>query len=593
MCILVVIGVLGGLLLATGQEERKPCTVNFGENSSGVGVLNRTFNGIVYCEYLGIRYAEPPVGVQRFKNPTLRAPNGTEEYTNLGSICPQLDALGHATKVLGEEDCLFMNVYSPAVPGGNDTVRKYPVLVYIHGGSYAIWSPQTDMFGVDLLIESGILIVSFNYRLFVLGFLRHPEFNITGNFGLKDQLVAMQWVQRYVAPFGGDPSNITVMGQSVGAHSVTYHMHLEPFRGLFHRAIAMSGSLLAPSAMIYVPENFTRTYLESIHLTSYDQLMEAPFKELFLFPPTNRRFVFATIGLPIFLPTMENANELGALLTKPSHELILEEPVNQVPLMIGMTATEFTPHFTEEMLFCADDNFPNRGNVTVLQMVRKLIAKAALLARKIEPQGAGRHFYGKLTDMANMYFPVKRLLKELREVHRYRAPIFYYRFEYDGRFGKYKNMFYKGELDESYGGAMHGDDLGYLFSPYVVKQALANRSAFETEWKVTERNVEQFSNFVKFGNPTPGKSDNINVLWPAFNSNLSTPQLLNINDENEVREDDDRWNFIYQLWSRIHECLFYYDCSPVEDLLDKVERLSSGSLSSVKLEDLFDDENMT
>lgn len=343
------------------------------------------------------------------------------------------------------------------------------------------------------------MIVSFNYRLFVLGFLRHPEFNITGNFGLKDQLAALQWVQRYIGRFGGDPTNVTVMGQSVGAHSVTYHLHLEPFRGLFHRAIAMSGSLLAPSAMIYVPENFTRTYLESIRLTSYEQLMKAPFKELFLFPPAKRRFVFATIGLPIFLPTVENDNEPGALVTKPAHELILGKPANQVPLMIGMTATEFIPHFTEEVFFCADDNFPNRGNVTLLRSVRELIAKSALLAEKADPQSTGRHFYGKLTDIANMYFPVKRLLKQLREVHPYQAPIFYYRFEYDGKFGKYKNMFYKGELDESYAGAMHGDDLGYLFSPYVVRQALANRSAFETEWKVAERSVEQISNFVKFG----------------------------------------------------------------------------------------------
>lgn len=178
MCILVLIGVLSGLYFVAGQENGNPCTVSFGENASGVGVLNRTFNGVTYCEYLGIRYAEPPIGEHRFKvcfqlvrqcnmyqrfalfqNPILRAPNGSEEFTNIASICPQLDALGHATKVLGDEDCLFMNVYSPVVPDGNETDRKYPVLVYIHGGSYAIWSPQTDMFGVDLLIESVITTI--------------------------------------------------------------------------------------------------------------------------------------------------------------------------------------------------------------------------------------------------------------------------------------------------------------------------------------------------------------------------------------------------------------------------------------------------
>lgn len=84
----------------------------------------------------------------------VREPRGSEDYSKLGSICAQLNSIAQPTQVVGDEDCLFMNVYSPAVKGSSSASRKYPVLVYIHGGSYAIWSPQTDMFGVDLLIES-------------------------------------------------------------------------------------------------------------------------------------------------------------------------------------------------------------------------------------------------------------------------------------------------------------------------------------------------------------------------------------------------------------------------------------------------------
>ncbi|XP_039453691.1 juvenile hormone esterase-like [Culex pipiens pallens] len=587
-----VVLVVAGLLGSVAGEH--PCTVRFGEGRDGevmgVGVLNTTFNGLVYCEYLGIRYAEPPVGELRYKSPVVREPSGSEDYSKLGSICAQLNSIAQPTQVVGDEDCLFMNVYSPAVRGSSSASRKYPVMVYIHGGSYAIWSPQTDMFGVDLLIESEVLIVSFNYRLFVLGFLRHPEFNVTGNYGLKDQLAALQWVQRYIEAFGGDANNVTIMGQSVGAHSVTYHLYLEPFRGLFHRVIAMSGSLLAPSAMIYQPEDYNHQYLESLHIHTQDQLMHVPFKDLFQFDNKKRRFIFSSIALPIFLPTVESASDPDALLTQPAHELILNEPVNQVPLMIGMTSSEFLPYFTTARSFSIEGNFPNRGNSSYLDVIKRLIWKANILVYKVDPEGTGQHFFGKLSDLSNMYFPVKRLLKQTSENGSYGAPIYYYQFEFDGQFGKYKNSYYREFIDFSIAGAMHGDDLGYLFSPYVVKEALANRTKFETEWKVTERNVEQITNFIKFGNPTPNFTDNIEVLWPPYNSgdNASAFQYLNINERNEVRVDNDRSNFAFQVWNTIHNCLFYFDCTPVDILLKKIIQQLESRVTKLDLDSLFD-----
>ncbi|XP_055539314.1 juvenile hormone esterase-like isoform X2 [Wyeomyia smithii] len=471
--------------------------------------------------------------------------------------------------------------------------KKFPVMVYIHGGSYALWSPQTDMFGVDLLIENEILVVSFNYRLFVLGFLHYPQFNIRGNFGLKDQLVALQWVQQYIEPFGGDPNNVTVVGQSVGAHSVTYYLYLEQFSGLFHRVIAMSGALLAPSAMIYIPDEFTPTYLRAINISTKEQLMSVPFADLFLFPTPARRFVFATIGLPIFLPTVEQEVTEDTLLTKPVHELVLDDPVNQVPLMIGMTASEFTPFFTVASSFEADENFPNRDNGKSLRLVLELMRKAAALALKMEPNGAGRHFYGKLSDLVNMYYPVKRFLWRLRESGSYNAPIYYYRFEFDGKFGKYKNVFYEGALDVSYGGAIHGDDLGYLFSPYNVKEALNNRSEFMTEWKVAKRNVERISNFIKYGDPKVSHSgEPKSSHWEPFNSNNSVAKYLNIDKENEMRKDDDSSNYIFQVWDRAYNCLFNYNCVPVRKLLDKINRILNSNSNETIATSLFNDENV-
>ncbi|XP_053695388.1 juvenile hormone esterase-like [Sabethes cyaneus] len=577
------------------QPEENPCRVEFDDGSAGVGVLNRTFNGLAYCEYLGIRYAEPPVGSLRFQAPVIRAPNSTEQYGKVGNICAQLDTLVAALYVHGDEDCLFLNVYSPLIPSRNETMKKFPVMVYIHGGSYAIWSPQTDMFGVDLLIENEILVVSFNYRLFVLGFLHYPEYNISGNFGLKDQLVALQWVQQYIEPFGGDPNNVTVLGQSVGAHSVTYYLYLEQFSGLFHRAIAMSGSLLAPSAMIYRPDDFTPKYLKAVNISSKEQLMSVPFADLFLFHPKARRFVFATIGLPIFLPTVEQEDSEDALVTKPVHELILGEPVNQVPLMIGMTACEFTPYFSSAFYFEADENFPNHDGEghESLRLVLELVRKAAKLAQKLDPNGVGWHFYGKLSDLVNMYYPVKKLLWTLRGSDSYQDPIYYYRFEFDGKFGKYKNRFYKGSLDVSYHGATHGDDLGYLFSPYNLKEALINRSDFMVEWEVSERNVERISNFIKYGTPTKvSQSSSDKSPWESFNGNNSEAQYLNIDKQVEMRADDDSSNYIFQVWDRAYNCLFYSNCTPTRKLLDRINRQLNSNTSETNLMSIFNDENV-
>ncbi|KXJ69215.1 hypothetical protein RP20_CCG028307 [Aedes albopictus] len=586
---------VGGLLVFGGSFGRaeddpgsNPCVVGFeGGTGSGVGVLNRTFNGFRYCEYLGIRYAEPPVGPLRFKSPVVRAPKGAEQYTRLGNICAQLDSFDDAEEVIGDEDCLFLNIYKPLGNATDD--KKYPVLVYIHGGSYAVWSPQTDMFGVDLLMENGVMIVSVNYRLTVLGFLRHPEFNITGNFGLKDHLAALQWVKRYIEPFGGDPDNVTIMGQSVGAHSVTYYLYLKPFQGLFNRVIAMSGSVLAPSAMIYNPEDVSAKYLESINIHSYDELMNVSFKEVFSLKAYSRRFNFAYVNLPIFLPTVEDPDDPEALITQPVHELIQTEPANKVPLMIGMTSLEFTSLFAGVPVtdFTANDSYPNRQNRTVFREVKSMIDAAAKLARKVQPNGAGRHFYGKLADLANMYYPVKKVLKRLSQLESFREPIYYYRFEFDGKFGKYKNYIYKGAVEPSYPGAIHGDDLGYLFSPYVLRNALANRSAFQTEWKVTDRYVRYFSNFVKFGNPTPDFDEIADIQWPAYDGNSSNPQYLNINDDDDVRVDDDRSHYIFQVWRVAHECLFYYRCLEVQILKEKIDKYLTSDQGSINLEKLF------
>lgn len=204
----------------------------------GCGVLVDTTSGKYFghesrgvTEYLGIRYAEPPTGARRFAPPVPRAKQAGEQYASaMGASCAEV------------EDCLFLNVWTPAADAG----AKLPVMLFIHGGAYTMGSAPD---AATLAKKGNVVTVTINYRLGVFGFMAHPALaaepgNVAGNYGLLDQQLAMQWVRDNISAFGGDPSNVTLFGESAGAGSVCAHLASPRAKGLFHRALAQSGSCL-------------------------------------------------------------------------------------------------------------------------------------------------------------------------------------------------------------------------------------------------------------------------------------------------------------------------------------------------------------
>jgi para-nitrobenzyl esterase len=206
-------------------------------------------NGIV--EFLGIPYAAPPVGDLRW-----RPPNRHEPWTKIlkasefGNTCPQITELGvFAGPVSVTEDCLYLNVFAVHANGKN-----LPVLLWIHGGG--LFDGESNDYDASALAKGGpTVVVTINYRLGLLGYLGHPALDAEGhdfgNYGLMDQQEALRWVQRNIAAFGGDPSNVTVGGQSAGSTSTAAAVISPGSAGLFHRAIFESGPLLtvAPLAL--------------------------------------------------------------------------------------------------------------------------------------------------------------------------------------------------------------------------------------------------------------------------------------------------------------------------------------------------------
>ncbi|MFE4608146.1 carboxylesterase/lipase family protein [Streptomyces niveus] len=185
---------------------------------------------------LGVPYAAPPFGPDRFKAPRpAPAWHGVRECVAFGPIAPQsADLPGAPSWSPGDEDVLSLNVWT----GGADGAR--PVLVWIHGGAYTFGSSAQPDFDGTALVRAGLVVVTLNYRLGFEGFGQVPGGDYPANRGLLDQIAALEWVRDNIAAFGGDPADVTVAGQSAGATSVACLTVMERARGLFHRAVAHS-----------------------------------------------------------------------------------------------------------------------------------------------------------------------------------------------------------------------------------------------------------------------------------------------------------------------------------------------------------------
>lgn len=235
------------LLAACGQKVEKPEALPALEISSGEIIGN--YNLLGGRQWRGIPYAEPPVGNLRWRAPQKVKPWDETRITQQhGPACTQtssgtVSATASANGLIGQEDCLYLNVYSPK------DADNLAVMVWVHGGSNTHGS--ADIYdGSRLAVENNVIVVTLNYRLGALGWFRHPALtndeellSNSGNFGTLDILASLQWVQANIQAFGGDPNRVTLFGESAGGFN-TLSLMLSPLaKNLFHRAIVQSGGL--------------------------------------------------------------------------------------------------------------------------------------------------------------------------------------------------------------------------------------------------------------------------------------------------------------------------------------------------------------
>ena len=189
------------------------------------GLVSGTYLPSGVKAYLGVPFAAPPIRENRWREPQPVVPwNGVRSATTFGPHAMQGRLFSDMEfRDAGQsEDCLFLNVWTPAASAG----KKLPVMVWIHGGGFQAGSGSEPRQDGEQLAKLGVVVVNINYRLGVFGFLAHPELtqesghNASGNYGLLDQVAALRWVQRNIAAFGGDPKNVTIFGESAGSFSV-------------------------------------------------------------------------------------------------------------------------------------------------------------------------------------------------------------------------------------------------------------------------------------------------------------------------------------------------------------------------------------
>jgi para-nitrobenzyl esterase len=252
---------VAGAVAGTKSEQFASAHLASGELRGTVEAGLRVFRGLPY--------AAPPTGPLRWRPPQPPpAWSGVRDASRFGPTCPQTPQgwVGIPRSAMSE-DCLSLNVFTPAQISG----AQLPVLVWIHGGGFQSGGSAQPGFDARPLARHGLVLVTLNYRLGVLGFLAHPQLSAesphhsSGNYGLLDQIAALHWVQANIAAFGGDPQNVTIAGESAGGTSVGYLLASPLARGLFARAITESASrLFTPDPDLSSETPFGLTPMEEV-----------------------------------------------------------------------------------------------------------------------------------------------------------------------------------------------------------------------------------------------------------------------------------------------------------------------------------------
>ncbi|KAG7197397.1 hypothetical protein KM043_018501 [Ampulex compressa] len=485
--------------------------------------------------FLGVPYAAPPVGDLRFRPPISPIPwNGVKLADSFGAVCPQNypdisnDTAALLQMPLGRyqqlkrllvflnnqsEDCLFLNLYIPG-SGSRGLEAPYAVMVYVHGESFE-WGSGNLYDGSVLASAGHVIVITLNYRLGILGFLRTRPFpdrstGSGGNLALKDIAMGLRWVRENIGAFGGDPSRITLMGHDTGAALVNLLLLAPYSKGLFHRVVLSSGSALSPWASVHDPNNLRLKVAEQTGCPAdndediADCLRTVPLHVLMHVELPEIRFV-PRIGPG--LPVDQNNPDPGLDMERASDAFI------KVPLILGVSTTESNLDFNaNDIEYGFEEDHRNR--------ILRTFIRNAYVYHLNEIFSAVRNEYTDW-DKAVLHPIIIRdsMMETLSDGHTV-APLMRIAF-YHARRGA-KTYFYHFDhqtKDNGYQqrlGSVRGEDIPYIFGlPLVAGGAFFPRNYTRQNQAVAEAVLTFFTNFAKTGNPNePHKIESVDYGTP-------------------------------------------------------------------------------
>ncbi|HKF49681.1 MAG TPA: carboxylesterase family protein [Terracidiphilus sp.] len=446
-------------------------------------VHGKTINDGKVRAWLGLPYAAPPVGDLRWKAPQPAAKwKGERDATKFAAHCAQNHVFDDMVfqDAAPSEDCLFLNVYAPATA---DSKSNLPVMFWIHGGGFSGGGSSEPRHNGDFLPLKGVVLVTINYRLGVFGFLATSELakegnGSAGNYGLMDMVAALQWVKGNIKDFGGDPSNVTIFGESAGSFAVSTLMASPMAQGLFAKAIGESGGALGAGPLNYEPVA-ARTekddkWAATLNVTSLAQLRALP-----------TQTILDAVKRTGFPPDLD-----GKVLTQQVADTYAAGKQAHVPLLAGWNADEGSffamgGMTTAKWKARATDQFKDRAEEFL----------------KLYPGDTDAQALRSAIDYGSDAFIAFGTWSWL-EAHRKSgdSPVYRYHFELAATPSKY----HPGTF------AFHSDDIEYVFGTLDTRPGW---KVSDDDRKLSDEMMTYWTNFAKTGDPNGGGLP----AWPKYN----------------------------------------------------------------------------
>lgn len=517
------------------------------QNNNAFAVQTMTKNGMIEGNYdtktgiqtyFGIPFAKPPVGPLRWKAPQpLENWKGVKATKQFASRPMQAVIWGDMNSRSNgvSEDCLYLNVWTPA----KRNTKDLPVLVYFYGGGFVAGDGSEPRYDGESMAQKGIVVVTCNYRLNIFGFLAHPElsaeapYKASGNYGLLDQVAALQWVQQNIAAFGGDPKKVTIAGESAGSISVSYQMASPLSKQLIAGAIGESGAginpTLAPTSLAEA-EKTGLEFAQKAGFPSLKQLRTLSSRDVYEIYQESKRFGFPVVLDNYFLP-----NTLPQIFNAKAQA--------QIPLLLGWNSAEIPGG-----AFMYGQPYQEANYVSRVKAEYPADAETVL---KLYPHSSEKEIELSATALASDRFISYSTWKWF-DLHRNNSAQPVYRYLYS----KLRPALADNTLTSGLAGGTSKKDPNAPKPPEPVGAPHACEIEYcmgnlhrikefawtEEDYKVSDLMLNYFANFIKTGNPNGEKLPE----WPAAKAGDATPPVMILDVESKAVKapNDARYEFL-------------------------------------------------